>query len=575
MSKPNVKNSYDVIIIGAGATGAGTARDCAMRGLKVLLVERLDFSAGATGRNHGLLHSGARYAVTDAESATECIKENMTLRKIARHCVEENGGIFVTLPEDSLEYQKTFVEACNKAGIKAEAIDPELAKRMEPSVNPDIIGAVTVPDGSVDPFRLTTANVISAIQHGADVLTYHKVVGFIRGEGGNRITGVVLQDHFTGEKTRVECNLVINAGGIWGHGIAEMAGIRINMFPAKGALLIFGHRVNNVVINRCRKPADADILVPGDTISLIGTTSTRVPYDQVDNMKVTREEVDILLREGMKICPSLAYTRILRAYAGVRPLIASDDDPSGRSISRGIVCLDHAKRDGVEGIMTISGGKLMTYRLMGEWAANMACQKLGHTDPGCQTAEIPLPGSDGATPEPTTKKHHIIELSTEQLAAEWRHGSMSQEIDIQGDDEAMVCECEAVSVGEIKYAIDKLHCKNLINLRRRTRLGMGTCQGGICSARAAVILAHQLHDPDKALADLAAFVNERWKGMKPVGWGQTLVEAQFSSWLYEGACGLDRITQKTIQPTAEDPVGEPEFPAAKPEVEPSKEAETK
>ena len=91
------KKEYDVIVIGGGATGAGTARDCAMRGLKTLLVERLDFTAGATGRNHGLLHSGARYAHTDPESAAECIKENMILRRIARHCVEDTGGLFITL----------------------------------------------------------------------------------------------------------------------------------------------------------------------------------------------------------------------------------------------------------------------------------------------------------------------------------------------------------------------------------------------------------------------------------------------------------------------------------------------
>ena len=102
---------YDVIIIGGGATGAGTARDCAMRGLKVLLVERFDITTGATGRNHGLLHSGARYAVTDQESARECIKENMILRRIARHCVEDTGGLFITLPEDDLDYQKKFIES--------------------------------------------------------------------------------------------------------------------------------------------------------------------------------------------------------------------------------------------------------------------------------------------------------------------------------------------------------------------------------------------------------------------------------------------------------------------------------
>ena len=121
-------NEFDVIIVGGGATGAGTARDCALRGMRVLLVERFDFAAGATGRNHGLLHSGARYAVTDRESAAECIKENMILRKIARHCVEENGGLFISLPEDDLSYQNLFVESCRAAGIDAQVIDPAEAE---------------------------------------------------------------------------------------------------------------------------------------------------------------------------------------------------------------------------------------------------------------------------------------------------------------------------------------------------------------------------------------------------------------------------------------------------------------
>ena len=348
------KNHYDVIVIGGGATGAGTARDCAMRGLKTLLVERKDFTAGATGRNHGLLHSGARYAVTDQESAAECISENMILRRIARHCVEETGGLFITLPEDDLSYQAKFVESCLKAGISAEILDPKEAIRMEPSVNPDIIGAVRVPDGAVDPFRLTTANIIDARLHGADIITYNEVVSFVRNQ--NRIEGVNLRHIKNGTESTYYASVVINACGIWGAHIAELAGVRINMFPAKGALLIFGHRVNNVVINRCRKPADADILVPGDTISLIGTTSSRIPYEDIDKNEVTPDEVDVLLREGSMLAPVLANTRILRAYSGVRTLVAADNDPSGRSISRGIVCLDHAERDGLEGFITITGG---------------------------------------------------------------------------------------------------------------------------------------------------------------------------------------------------------------------------
>ncbi|MCR4565499.1 MAG: FAD-dependent oxidoreductase, partial [Bacteroidales bacterium] len=151
MSDSSKKPQYDVIIIGGGITGAGCARDCAMRGLRVLLLERADLTNGATGRNHGLLHSGARYAVTDSEAAAECIRENRTLRKVAAHCVEETEGLFITLPEDDLAYQAKFIESCRKAGINAEAIDPKEALRMEPAVNPALIGAVKAPDGAVDP----------------------------------------------------------------------------------------------------------------------------------------------------------------------------------------------------------------------------------------------------------------------------------------------------------------------------------------------------------------------------------------------------------------------------------------
>lgn len=540
MAKTN-QNHYDVIVIGGGITGAGTARDCAMRGLKTLLVERFDFTAGATGRNHGLLHSGARYAVTDQESATECIRENMTLRKIARHCVEETDGLFITLPEDDLKFQDTFVQSCLKAGIRADVIDPKEAIRLEPSVNKDLIGAVRVPDGAVDPFRLTTANVFDAKIHGADILTYHEVTSLIK--DGERVVGVELLNNHDGSVVKKYADIVINAGGIWGHKIAAMAGANVNMFPAKGALLIFGHRVNNMVINRCRKPADADILVPGDTICLIGTTSSRVPYDEIDHMKVTPEEVDVLLREGQKLAPSLATTRILRAYAGVRPLVAADNDPSGRSISRGIVCLDHETRDGIPGFITITGGKLMTYRLMAEWATDLACKKLGR-DVKCTTDKVCLPGSEVVK---TKKSDQKIFGGIGDMAAKGRHGTLSSKIDNTDKcDASLVCECEEVSVGEVNYAIKELDTYNLINLRRRTRVGMGTCQGELCACRAAGLLAKANGCARKSAEDLASFMNERWKGMYPVAWGETLCEAHFTSWIYEGVCGLDTFSKSDV-----------------------------
>ncbi len=525
---------YDVIIIGGGATGAGTARDCAMRGLSVLLVERHDFATGATGRNHGLLHSGARYAVTDHESATECIQENMILRRIASHCVEENDGLFITLPDDDLSYQSQFVDACSKAGIPTEVIDPQLARKMEPSVNPDLIGAVKVPDGSVDPFRLTMSNALDAKIHGADLLTQHEITGFIRSQ--EKITGVELFNHARKESVQFHGKIIVNAGGIWGQHIAELAGVRINMLPAKGSLLIFGHRVNNMILNRCRKPANADILVPGDTICLIGTTSDRIPYDQIDNMFVSKDEVDVLIREGEKLSPTLASTRILRAYAGVRPLVAADDDPSGRNISRGIVLLDHQERDGLSGFITITGGKLMTYRLMAEWTTDLICKKLS-VEKSCETAEKPLPGSekDDFNIKNASQK---IYSGIAQKSAVHRHGSLAPDIKNGNGDESLVCECEGVSIGEVKYAIKELHVNNLVDLRRRTRVGMGTCQGELCACRAAGMLCEAFEETGKAKDDLADFLQERWKGMYPVAWGETINEIQFTSWIYEGIYGL-------------------------------------
>lgn len=530
-----MNNTYDVIIIGGGATGAGIARDCSLRGIKTLLLERSDIATGATGRNHGLLHSGARYAVTDHESAVECIRENMILRKIAAHCVEETDGLFISLPEDGLEYQATFVDACRRAGIRADIIDPKEALRLEPSANPALIGAVRVPDGAVDPFRLTSSNILDAQAHGAEIRTYTEVMELLREQ--DRVVGVRVYDHRKHCEERFYAQVVVNAGGIWGHGIAAKVGITVNMLPAKGALLIFGHRVNHMVLNRCRKPADADILVPGDTISLIGTTSSKVPYDQIDNMIITPDEVDLLLREGEKLAPSLATTRILRAYAGVRPLVASDDDPSGRTVSRGIVLLDHAKRDGLEGFITITGGKLMTYRLMAEWATDLVCKKIGNNEK-CRTAETPLPGSTESREEVDRKMRN--RPVAQRRSSISRHGDLAVKIDSRTSiQNSLVCECEEVSIGEVEYALENLSVNNLVDLRRRTRIGMGTCQGELCACRAAGLMGRR--DPicaRRAKADLVSFLNERWKGMEPIAWGDTLRESEYMTWVYESVCGL-------------------------------------
>lgn len=533
----------DVIIIGGGATGAGIARDCALRGLRVTLVERHDIATGATGRNHGLLHSGARYAVTDGESARECISENRILRRIARHCIEPTNGLFITLPEDDLAWQQTFISACQQAGIETRQLSPAEALRIEPTVNPTLLGAVQVPDGTIDPFRLTAANMLDAREHGATILTGCEITGLIR--RGERVCGVEFYDHQQRERRTLYAGVMVNAAGIWGQRIAEYADLRIAMFPAKGSLLILDHRINRQVINRCRKPADADILVPGDTISLIGTTSEHIPYDEIDDNRVTTAEVDTLLREGEKLAPVLGRTRVLRAYSGVRPLVASDDDPSGRSVSRGIVLLDHAGRDGMEGFITITGGKLMTYRLMAEWATDAVCRKLGNSVP-CATADTPLPGST-EPPEVTVKK--IISLPAPlRGSALYRHGDRTPAwLGDTRQHRSLICECEMVTAGEVQYAVENLAVNSLLDLRRRTRIGMGTCQGELCACRAAGLLQRfNITTPAQSLTQLSDFLNERWKGVQPIAWGDALRESEFTRWVYLGLCGLPKESQDEI-----------------------------
>jgi len=534
-SKPRSNNQFDVIIVGGGVTGAGTARDCALRGLRTLIIERHDIADGATGRNHGLLHSGARYAMKDPESASECIKENIILKKIARNCINDCGGLFLTLAEDEAEgyglgYQSMFVDQCRKVGINAEPVDPGHAFLMDPSINPEILGAVYVPDGSVDPFRLTEANILDARLHGAQILLYTEVLSLIK--EGDAVVGVRTLDSRTGTQNSYYAPITVNAAGIWGQKIAQMAGVQVGMFPAKGTLLVFGHRVNNMVLNRCRKSSDGDILVPGESVSIIGTTSTKIPYDECDNASPTADEVALMLKEGRKLAPSLASTRVIRAYSGVRPLVASDDDPSGRSISRGIVLLDHENRDGIPGFITITGGKLMTYRLMAEKATDLICKKLS-VESKCVTAERILPGSH------FRKNGSIAGLlwtnpSVGQKAAAARQGSGSALIDFdKAEDKTVICECENVTFGEIKYAVDSLGVTNISDLRRRTRVGMGTCQGTYCVRKIAKVLAMALGTPDKEKQLADEFISERWKGMIPVGWGDTLREMEFMQRVYK------------------------------------------
>src|SRR5574339_1306680 len=141
MTKPHA------IIIGAGFTGTATAHDLALRGFDVTVIERGDICHGTSGRTHGLLHSGGRYAVKDKESAVECIDENMILRKIVPQVIEPNGGLFMAMNESDLEYAEQFIESCEECHIPIEELKPDETLKLEPNINPKVLGAFLIPDG--------------------------------------------------------------------------------------------------------------------------------------------------------------------------------------------------------------------------------------------------------------------------------------------------------------------------------------------------------------------------------------------------------------------------------------------
>lgn len=307
------------LIIGGGATGTGLVRDLALRGVACILVERGDINAGASGSNHGLLHSGARYVLNDAMTSMECREENLLLKTLAPHCVEDTGGMFVAIEGDDAAYIADFPNLCARCGIPVEAMDPKAVKELEPELSDRVIAVYLTPDASIDPFILSLENVSHARKLGTTLLCRHRVIGF---EGKNgRIHRVRLVHTETGQEVFIEADQIINASGSWAAEIAALAGISIPMVYSKGSLLVTSDRITQRVINRLRPPGDGGILVPGGTVSLLGATSVQI--DAPDLAHPSIPEIDRIVDQASQMIPMLESARYIRAYSGVRPLIGS------------------------------------------------------------------------------------------------------------------------------------------------------------------------------------------------------------------------------------------------------------
>jgi glycerol-3-phosphate dehydrogenase len=507
----------EVLVIGGGSTGAGVARDAAMRGFSTVLVERGDLADGTTGRYHGLLHSGGRYAVKDSSAARECAVENEILRRTAADCIEDTGGLFVSTQWDDPSFGDEFVAGCRETGVAVTEISIGEALGREPRLNPNISRAFAVRDASLDPWKLVSACARSVEHDGGRILRYHRVLGLER--DGDKVIGARVENELTGEELWIHADVVVNAAGAWADQIAGLAGCKVAVLPGKGIMIAMNHRLVNSVVNRCKPPADGDIIVPIRTVSVIGTTDVQVA--DPDELEVTQAEVDEMLDEGEKLVPGFRSARALRVWAGARPLFASEEITDTREVSRSHALIDHAARDGVAGLITITGGKTTTFRLMAETAVDAVCAQLD-VDRACRTHVLPLPGSESGD-------------------FYWLGSRLRAREPIPRADE-IICECELITRRRLEEAIERRHTTSLDDIRRTLRLGMGPCQGGFCIYRATGILhAVERLDYHAANTALLDFLRERWKGAHPILYGDQLRQARLDDWIFQGILAVQHL----------------------------------
>jgi len=388
----NVSVTTDVLVIGGGATGVGVARDLAMRGVDVVLAERDGLSGGTTGRSHGLLHSGARYAEADPDGAAAGIAENRVLREIAGDCLRDTGGYFVQLAGDDPDYFAAKRDACRDLGIDINVRSGTAAREALPELSPTVERVMRVPDAVAYPSRLVAATARSARDHGAAIHTDAPVTD-LHGDTDTAAGGAITAATVGGTlDDRIAAEHVVNATGAWASECAALAGIDLEMNPTRGVMVAVEDEGLDTVLNRCREPADGDIVVPHGNQVVLGTTSVAV--EGPDEYPQPKRAVERMIDECAAMLPALDGREPARTYWGVRPLYdpaATGED--ARAISRDFFLLDHEERDDIGGLTSIVGGKLTTHRRMAEAVADHVCARLG-VDAACRTADEPLPDHD-------------------------------------------------------------------------------------------------------------------------------------------------------------------------------------
>ena len=370
---------YDLIVIGAGITGAGVAREGSMRGLKVAVVDKQDFAAGTSSRSSKLAHGGIRYlGLGEMDIVRESTTERNWMRTHIPHLVRPIPFLFVAL-EGGKYKKRDIVSACkiydflgeDKSDFqnykKHKWYSPEKIYEMEPEfIKEGNNGGAVYYDNNIDDARLTIETLKEAIIKGADVINYCKVTGYIK--DNSKIQGVKCTDLEKGSDFNIKGTLVVNATGIWTDELLENYPEDISkplIRPTKGVHLQFKreHVKNNMatIIRSISDDRVFFVLPRNENFTIIGTTDTDYKND-LENPFCNKDDADYLLNSVKHYFPNaeLDYDNILSTYAGIRPLVMQKGKSESQISRKHIIFFSN------DGLLTITGGKLTGFRSMAE-----------------------------------------------------------------------------------------------------------------------------------------------------------------------------------------------------------------
>ena len=499
----------DLLVIGGGITGCGIARDAALRGWTVGLVEKEDFGFGTSSRSSKIVHGGVRYLeyghfLLVKESALE----RAVLRTIAPHLVHRLPFVFPVFGGESLLKIRAGLAvfdslAGSQGPEKHENLTPEEVREQLPGLRDPLKGAVRYPEFITDDARLTLENAQSAAEHGALVVN-HARVQHLRMKDG-RVTGCSVVDLIEDRTVEVSTRLIINATGVWSVGVLAEAGLdaEFSLIPSKGIhILLSAERlpIKGATFLRATN-GKRGLAMRRLGYVYVGTTDNEY-NGSLDRPRATRSDVDEVLDMVSDCFPeqNLRYDDVLATWAGVRPLIRA-----GSKSTR-----DTSREDAVwlspPGLITVAGGKLTTYRQMARRVLELADPDLGPAPgPPDRTATVPLPGAvvgpAGLEAYHAARSRDLIEAGVEQAVVErlcWLYGKQLDDLLALAADDPSWLEPLHPAVpalrGEVRLAVEREMALTLVDfMDRRAALLLFSPNFGLAGADAAAdIMAEAL-----------------------------------------------------------------------------------